>query len=80
MAIGTFFMPVYSACCPVTSKESEGENVLEKDPILGSFAWPPSSSETLSDTASAPGGPEDDLMTLRLLKLLLDRACQPWSV
>ncbi|XP_047482711.1 E3 ubiquitin-protein ligase hyd-like isoform X2 [Penaeus chinensis] len=51
-----------STCCPVTSKETEGESVLEKDPILGSFAWPPSSSDTLSDTASA-AGPEDDLMT-----------------
>lgn len=51
-----------STCCPVTSKESEGESVLEKDPILGSFAWPPSSSDTLSDTASG-AGPDDDLIT-----------------
>ncbi|KAK7086288.1 E3 ubiquitin-protein ligase ubr5 [Halocaridina rubra] len=51
-----------SACCPITSKETEGESVLEKDPILGNFAWPPSSSDTLSDAASTPG-PEDDLMT-----------------
>ncbi|XP_068224173.1 E3 ubiquitin-protein ligase UBR5 isoform X7 [Palaemon carinicauda] len=51
-----------SACCPVTSKETEGESVLEKDPILGSFAWPPNSSESLNDAANAPG-PEDDLMT-----------------
>lgn len=51
-----------STCCPVTSKETEGESVLEKDPILGSFAWPPSSSDTLSDSANA-AGPDDDLMT-----------------
>ncbi|KAK4302521.1 hypothetical protein Pmani_025398 [Petrolisthes manimaculis] len=51
-----------STCCPVTSKEAEGESVLEKDPILGSFAWPPSSSDTLSDT-SASAGPDDDIMT-----------------
>lgn len=51
-----------STCCPVTSKEAEGESVLEKDPILGSFAWPPSSSDGLSDT-SGTAGPDDDLMT-----------------
>lgn len=51
-----------SACTPVTSKETEGDSVLEKDPILGSFAWPPSSSDSLSDTASGTGT-EDDLLT-----------------
>ncbi|XP_069947908.1 E3 ubiquitin-protein ligase UBR5 isoform X2 [Cherax quadricarinatus] len=51
-----------STCCPVTSKETEGESVLEKDPILGTFAWPPSSSDTLNDSTNA-AGPDDDLMT-----------------
>ena len=53
-----------SACCPVNSKETESENIYEKETFLNLLnnPWAQNPSDSLADSAN-PAGVDDDLMT-----------------